>query len=352
MAIAFSTQRILEIVGESAVCEGAYNGEIIGISSLKEATTGDLSFLGNSKYKADVAQTDASVLLLPNDYAGSPKVGQLFVRVEKPSFALAMICRDLEFRLFPKPEPGIHPSAVVHPKAEVSPLATIGPLCVVGDSAKIGASVLEAQVSVGRHASVHDDAYLFPQTVISDFCVVGQRCRISSGAVIGSDGYGYEVVDGAHERVPQIGKVVLEHDVDVGANTTIDCARFGSTVIGAGTKIDNQVQIAHNVRTGKHCLIVSQVGISGSTELGDGVVIGGQSGLGGHIKIGSGSMLGAVSCLMHSVPPNTKLRGIPALPMMEYGRIAVLQRKLPDLFKRFAQLEKTIDSLPTKGTSE
>jgi UDP-3-O-[3-hydroxymyristoyl] glucosamine N-acyltransferase len=167
-----------------------------------------------------------------------------------------------------------------------------------------------------------------------------------AGCVIGSDGYGYEFLEGAHQRVPQVGNVVLEADVDVGANTTIDRARFGSTRIGAGTKIDNQVQIAHNVRVGRHCLIVAQVGISGSTVLGDGVVVGGQAGIAGHLKIGSGAMIAGGTAVVSDIEPQAKVRGYPAMPMMLFNRMAVLQRKLPDLFKRFDQLEKTVESLP------
>jgi len=345
MDFSYSTQRIFEIIGGSAEISGAYDGEITGISSLTEAVSGDLSFLSNSKYTSELEGCKASVVLLPRHYKGVPKDGQLFIRTDKPSFALALICRDIEGLVSPRAEPGIHPSAVVHPEAVVSPLATVGPLCVIAEGAKIGAAVLESQVTVGRYAKIEADAYLYPQVVISDFCEVYERCRISAGAVIGSDGYGYEFHEGAHQRVPQIGRVVLEADVDVGANSAIDCARFGATIIGQGTKIDNLVQIGHNVRTGKHCLLVSQVGISGSTELGDGVVLGGKAGLVGHIKVGSGTMLGGLSGLTHSVPPNSNLRGFPARPSLEHGRIIALQRKLPDLFKRFAQLEKTVESL-------
>jgi UDP-3-O-[3-hydroxymyristoyl] glucosamine N-acyltransferase len=165
-----------------------------------------------------------------------------------------------------------------------------------------------------------------------------------AGCVIGSDGYGYEFVDNAHQRVPQIGKVVTAADVDIGANTTIDRARFGSTCIGEGTKIDNQVQIGHNVRIGKHCLLVAQVGISGSTELGDGVVVGGQAGVAGHLQIGDGAMVAGGAAIVKSVPAGAKMRGSPATEMALHNRVIVLQRKLPELFKRFDQLEKSIES--------
>ena len=352
MAFAYTIQRILEIVGDNAVCTGNYQGEIDGIASLLEACEGDLSFLGNPKYKKDAALSQASVLLLPSDYGGTPKVGQLHIKLENPSFALALLCRDIETTLLPKPQPGIHSSAFIDPTAVVSPAATIGPFCYIGKGAEVGAAVLESHVSLGVYAKVGDESYVFPRVVIGAYCEVGPRNRLLPGCILGSDGYGYEFHQGAHQRVPQIGNVVTEADVDVGANSTIDRARFGSTIIGAGTKIDNQVQIAHNVRIGKHCLIVAQVGISGSTQLGDGVIVAGQAGIAGHLKIGSGALIAGGTAVNRSLEAKEKVRGQTAEPMMLFNRISVLQRKLPDLFKRFDKLEKSIESQAKAGTNK
>jgi UDP-3-O-[3-hydroxymyristoyl] glucosamine N-acyltransferase len=348
MALAYSTQRILEILGHDCESTGAYDGMIEGIASLAEAEAGDLSFLGNPKYRSAVADSNASVLLLPREYEGVPKSGQLYLKLDNPSYALALICRDIEGKLLPKPPVGIHPSAVVEADAEVSPEASIGAFCYIASGARVGAAVLESHASVGRFARIGDEAYLYPRVSVGDYCEIGLRNRLMAGCVIGSDGYGYEFHEGAHQRVPQIGNVVIEADVDVGANTTIDRARFGSTRIGAGTKIDNQVQIAHNVRVGRHCLIVAQVGISGSTVLGDGVVVGGQAGIAGHLKIGDGAMVAGGTAVVSDIEPQAKVRGYPAMPMMLFNRMAVLQRKLPDLFKRFDQLEKKLESLPNQ----
>jgi len=345
MTLAYSTQRILEILGQDCESTGSYDGVIEGIASLAEARPGDLSFLGNPKYRSALADSNASVLLVPRDFEGAPKTGQIYLKLDNPSYALALICRDIEGTLLPKPPTGIHPSAVVEAGAKVSPEASIGAFCHVASGARVGAAVLESHVSVGRFARIGDGAYLYPRVSVGDYCEIGLRNRLMAGCVIGSDGYGYEFHEGAHQRVPQIGNVVTEADVDVGANTTIDRARFGSTWIGAGTKIDNQVQIAHNVRVGRHCLIVAQVGISGSTLLGDGVVVGGQAGIAGHLKIGSGAMIAGGTAVVSDIEPQNKVRGYPAMPMMLFNRIAVLQRKLPDLFKRFDQLEKKLESL-------
>lgn len=344
MAFVYSLQQILEMLPADVEPLGNYSGEISGISSLSSASSGDLSFLGNLKYRSQVSDSGASVILLPPDYEGDPRDDQLYIKVENPSFALARICREIERTLMPEPAPGIHPSAVVHPDAEVSDEASIGPLCVVGEGAVVEAAVLESHVCVGKSATVAAGSWLFPGVVVGDYCEIGPRNRLHAGCVIGSDGYGYEFVENQHQRVPQVGNVVTAADVDIGANSTIDRARFGSTFIGEGTKIDNQVQIAHNVQIGKHCLLVAQVGVSGSTEIGTGVVIGGQAGLAGHLKIGDGAMIAGGAAIVKSVPAGLKMRGSPAVEMALYNRIIVLQRKLPELFKRFDHLEKTIES--------
>jgi len=352
MSFKYTTARILEILGGSVECIGEFDGAVVGISSLQEARGGDLSFLGNLKYRADVDRSQASVLLLPHDCDVAPREGQLQIKLKNPSFGLALICRDIENYLSPRPAAGIHPSAVIEAGAIVSPDASIGAFCYVGAGAEVGAAVLANHVSIGRSAKILDEAYLFPHVVVADYCQIGRRNRIQSGAVVGSDGYGYEYYESSHQRVPQVGHVITADDVDVGANTTIDRARFGVTSVGAGTKIDNQVQIAHNVRIGKNCLIVAQVGISGSTHLGDGVVVGGQAGLVGHITVGSGAMIAGGAVVASSLAPKSKVRGYPAQPMMLFNRIAVLQRKLPELFKRFDQLEKNVESSNFSGTSD
>lgn len=344
MAFDITLDQILDLLGEEAETSGHYSGPLRGIASLGEASEGDLSFLGNPKYCSEVAGSCASVLILPKDFVADPKPEQLLIRLENPSFALAQICREIELRQFPRPMPGIHPSAVVDPAATIDPGASVGPLCVVGPGAQIGAATIEPQVYVGRDASIGDGAWIQTGVRIGAYCEIGPANRLMPGCVIGSDGYGYEFVDGAHERVPQIGRVVTGRAVDIGANTTIDRARFGATEIGEGTKIDNQVQIAHNVRVGKCCLIVAQVGISGSTGLGDGVVVAGQAGIAGHLEIGSGVQIAGGAAVTRSIASGRKVRGSPAVDMMLHDRLVILQRKLPDLFKRFDQLEKTLES--------
>ncbi|MBL4576159.1 MAG: UDP-3-O-(3-hydroxymyristoyl)glucosamine N-acyltransferase, partial [Opitutaceae bacterium] len=210
------------------------------------------------------------------DYDKSPQEGQIYLRVENPSYAVAKICSKFEQILWPKPKPGVHSTAVIGEGCEIDTSATIGPLCVIESNVRIGSgSYLQASVFIGRGCEIGEECWLMPQTTIREECVLKDRIRLHSGVVIGSDGFGYETVEGCHAKVPQIGNVLIESDVEIGANTTIDRARLSSTLIGEGTKIDNQVQVGHNVVIGKHCFLCGQVGISGSTTLGDYVVLAG-----------------------------------------------------------------------------
>lgn len=342
MKVAFSPADIAAIVSPHRMA-GATTEVIRDIASLKAARPGDLSFLGNPKYRADVPASAASLVLVPTDYDGTPQPNQVFLWVDKPSVALARICSRIEQQLWPKPAPGIHPTAYVAPTARVSPQATIGPLCVIEAGASIGAgTVLEASVSVGAEASIGEGCWLMPGCVVASYCEVRNRVRLQPGVVLGGDGFGYEFVNGRHEKVPQIGIVVVEDDVEIGSNSTVDRARFSRTVIGEGTKIDNLVQIGHNVVIGKHCILCSQVGISGSTTLEDYVILGGQVGVGGHITLAKATKAGGQAGITSNTEPGSYLNGTPAIPYMQERRLAVLQQKLPDLFKRVEFIEGSL----------
>ncbi|HYC72291.1 MAG TPA: UDP-3-O-(3-hydroxymyristoyl)glucosamine N-acyltransferase [Opitutaceae bacterium] len=343
MRIAYSPEEIVAAVGAMRTA-GATGDMIHDIAALAQAAAGDLTFLGNPKYKAVVPQTKASVVLLPPDYAGTPAPGQLYVYVNNPSVALARLCARIEQRLWPKPAAGVHPTAYVAPGAKVAASAHVGPLCVVEEGASVGeGTVLQASVFLGRNASVGADCWLMAGVNIGPDCAVGRRVRLHGGVVLGSDGFGYEFVNGRHEKVPQVGTVVVEDDVEIGANSTVDRARFGRTVIGEGTKVDNLVQIGHNCTIGKHCILCAQVGISGSTTLEDYVVLGGQVGVGGHITLGQGTKAGGQAGIAGSTPPGSYLNGTPAIPYQLERRIAVLQQKLPDLFRRVDALQEKLE---------
>jgi len=351
MQIAFRLEDLIEIVAPKEV-RGSTEVLVEGISALSSADVSDLSFLGNPKYKAEVVTSKAAVILVPPGFEGDPADGQCFLLVENPSAALALICARIERSLWPRPAAGIHPSAVVDSSAQISESATIGPLCVVEAGSEIGDHThLQAQVFVGRDARIGADCWLAPQVYLATECSVGNRVRIHAGTVIGSDGFGYEFADGHHAKVPQVGGVTIDDDVEIGANVTIDRARFSQTQIGRGTKIDNLVQIAHNVRVGQHCLLCAQVGISGSTTLEDFVVLGGQSGVGGHITLAQGTKLGGGAALTSNTKPGEFLNGSPAMPYMLERRIVVLQRRLPDLFKQVCSLKETLAELKKTSAS-
>ena len=349
MEVSFTSDDIATIA-QAKQSRGATSDTIRGLAALSDATSGDLSFLGNAKYKSDVASTRASIVLLPADFVGEPQPGQLFLLVDNPSVALARICARIEQSLWPKPVPGVHPSASVAQGTRIASTATVGPLCVVEAGAVIGDHAhLQAQVFVGRNASVGEGSWLMPGVVLATECQLGNRVRVQPGVVIGSDGFGYEFVQGRHEKVPQVGIVVVGDDVEIGANSTIDRARFSRTFIGEGTKIDNLVQLGHNVIIGRHCLLCAQSGISGSTKLEDYVVLAGQVGVGGHIKIGKGVKAGGQAGITADVPAGSFINGTPAIPYLLERRIAVLQQRLPDLFRRVETLEAQL--LDTKKSS-
>lgn len=339
MQVAYTPEEIATIVGARRTA-GRTDRRVTDIASLAAARAGDLTFLGNPKYRSQVAGSAATVVLLPEDYDGTPRENQVFIHVDNPSAALARICARIEQALWPKPPAGVHPSAVIAAGAAVDPSAHVGPLCVVEEGARIGAgTVLQASVFVGRDARIGAGCFIMPGCVVATACSLGDRVRLQPGVIVGSDGFGYEFVNGRHEKVPQIGTVVIGDDVEIGANSTLDRARFSRTVVGEGTKIDNLVQVAHNVVIGRHCILCSQVGISGSTTLEDYVILGGQAGLGGHITIGKGAKVGGQAGVTSNLEPGTYVNGTPAIPYMLERRLAVLHQRLPDLFKRVDRLE-------------
>lgn len=341
--IEFNLEAIQSVLSDSTV-EGDATVTVKNLASLSEAKSGDISFLGNPKYTSQVPGCKASVILVPKDYEGTPSDRQAFLRVENPSLALAQLCEIVEQHLWPQPQPGIHPSAVVDPSAQVSEGAYVGPLCCIGAGAFIASGViLEAQVHIGRNVRIGEKTRLMPQVTIYDYCEVGKSTLIASGTVVGSPGFGFEL-GAAHTKVPQIGNVVIGNNVDIGSNVSIDRARFSATVIEDGVKIDNLVQIAHNVRIGAHSVIVSQVGISGSTVLEEQVVLGGQTGLTGHIRIGKGSMVGAQSGINNDLEPGSFVRGSPAYPYRQAHKLEIYKKRLPELFKRVKDLEDQLEN--------
>ena len=319
---AVAIREISEFVGGQHGGDG--KGSISGVASLTQANGDQLSFLSNRKYAADLAATKAGAVLVPKNLEGTD---DRWIRVDDPYFALARIMtRWFSNRPLPR---GISPKAVVAPSAKLGANVSLGHFAIVGDDVVIGNNVAIFQgVSIEAGSTIGNDCIIYPNAVIYDGTRIGNRCIIHSGVVIGSDGYGFAAHEGKHHKIPQIGIVRIEDDVEIGAGTTIDRAALGETVIGEGTKIDNLVQIGHNVKIGKHCLLVSQVGIAGSTELGDYVAVAGQSGFSGHLKIGNRVQVAAKSAVLDDVPDDAKVMGSPAVPFTEFARRHAALKKL------------------------
>lgn len=345
MSLAYSSAELHAILAPVGV-RGATSAVVTGIAALKDAAPGELSFLGNAKYKADVAATRASVVLLPADFVGEPAADQLFFLVENPSAALATLCARLEQTLWPRPAAGIHPSAIIDPAARIDASATVGPLCVIEAGVVVGPrTLIDAQAFIGRNARIGADCWFMPGVHLATETLVGDRVRLHPGVVLGSDGFGYDSSTGKHVKIPQVGQVVIADDVEIGANTTIDRARFSRTSVGAGTKIDNLVMIGHNVVIGRHCIICAQVGISGSTTLEDYVVLGGQAGVAGHLTVGRGVKADGQTGINTTLAPGTFWKGSPCLPYQLEQRINVLRQRLPDLFRKVDTLSAELAEL-------
>jgi len=297
---------------------------ILSVAALAQAKSDQLGFLSNRKYAAELATTKAGAILVPKNLEGND---DRWIRVDDPYFAFARVMTRW-FSNRPRPK-GISPKAVVAASAKLGDNVALGHFAIIGDGVVIGNNVTIFQgVSIEAGSIIGDDCIIYPNVVIYDGTRIGHRCIIHSGVVIGSDGYGFATHGGKHHKIPQIGIVRIEDDVEIGAGTTIDRAALGETVIGEGTKIDNLVQIGHNVKVGKHCLLVSQVGIAGSTELGDYVAVAGQSGFSGHLKIGNRVQVAAKSAVLDDVPDDTKVMGSPAVPFTEFARRHAALKKL------------------------
>lgn len=320
------------------VFSGSGDTVIKGPASLADAQPGEISFFSHPRYAADLKQTRASAVLVPRTFAGETTAA--CIRVENPSGAFTRITAEF-VREPAAPPAGVHASAAVDPTARIAPDASIGEQAVVMPGASIGPrSVVMAGGYVGAGARLGEGCLLHPHAVVHYGCILGDRVILHSGVVVGSDGFGYDTRDGRHVKIPQSGIVVVENDVEIGANTTIDRARFGRTVIGEGTKIDNLVQIAHNVVIGKHCIICAQVGIAGSAQIGNYVILAGQAGLVGHIKIGDGAIIGAQTGVSNDVEPGARVVGSPPRPIGEWKRSVVRVDKLAELYDRVKKLEQ------------
>lgn len=310
------------------------------MAALDAAEPGDVSFLGNDKYRAQFLEARASAVIVPRGETGGPEKMAL-IAVDNPSLAFAVVVRHFAAAV-QKFKPGIHPHAYVDPAAILNPeTVCVHPGAVVmagthiGDGSEIGVNSV-----IGEGAVLGNNCRVMANVTIRERCILGDRVIIQPGAVIGSDGYGYEFSQGRHVKIDQVGIVEIGNDVEIGANTTIDRARFGKTQIGEGTKIDNLVQIGHNVVVGNHTLIISQSGVAGSSKIGNYVIIAAQAGIVGHVSVGDKAVLTARTGVTASIPGNETYAGKPALPLKDELKMQAQLRRLPKLVERVKELEK------------
>ena len=322
--------------------KGEPNIEISGIKNLDEAQKGDITFAVAEKLFDKVKDSKASAFILPKNWPHKEERPAIFV--DDPYLAYAILANEFYKRPF-KPM-GIDKRAIIGDGCEIHSEVSILQGAIIGNNVKIKNGVtIHPGAVIGDGVEIEEKSEIFPNVVIYPGCIIGKRVRIHAGSVIGADGFGYAQSPKGMVKIPQVGIVIIEDDVEIGANTTIDRAAFGETRIGKGTKIDNLVMIAHNCKIGPHCAIVSQVGISGSTKIGTGVMLAGQVGIVGHIEIGDGVKIGAKSGVPNSVKAGQVVSGIPAMPHRRFLRVVNYVKKLPEIVKEIREIKKRLDKV-------
>jgi UDP-3-O-[3-hydroxymyristoyl] glucosamine N-acyltransferase len=348
LALALTLSELARWV-DGDIVRGGLDVSYTGMAALDAAGPRDVSFLGNEKYHAQFSQTRAGAVIVARGQTGGPPDTAL-IAVDNPTLAFSTVVRHFAAasRGF---QPGVSPQAAIDPTAVLDPAKVrIHAGAVIMAGARIGnGTEIGPNCVIGEDAIVGSDCQLMANVTVRERCALGDRVILQPGVVVGSDGYGYELVDGRHVKIDQVGVVEIHDDVEIGANTTIDRARFGKTVIGEGTKVDNLVQIGHNCVIGKHCLIVALCGISGSTRIGDYVTMAGQCGTAGHVTIGDKVSLAGRSGVTTSLPGGAVYSGLPAQPFREEMKMRASLRRLPKLVERVKALEA---ALKIKSVSE
>lgn len=323
--------------------EGNSSTEVSGLSKIEEGKAGTLTFLANPKYISHIYSTGASIAIVSNDFVAENPLPETLTLI-RVADAYGSFAKLLEaYSQFKRPRPGIHPSAVIDSSAVIGENVHIGAGVVIEPGANIGNSaVVMAQSYVGEHVKIGSFTTVHPGVKIYSECVIGANCTLHAGVIIGADGFGFAPqADNRYAKVPQIGNVVVEDRVEIGANTAIDRATLGSTIIREGVKLDNLIQIAHNVEIGKNTVIAALTGIAGSTKIGENCMIGGQVGIAGHLTIANGVKIAAQTGISASVlKENVVLQGTPAVDTMDFKKSYIIHRRLPQLLERIERLEK------------
>jgi UDP-3-O-[3-hydroxymyristoyl] glucosamine N-acyltransferase len=343
----FTAQQIADFLG--GVIQGNPSVKVNDFSKIEEGKPGTLSFLSNLKYSHYIYESQASIILVNKSFQPERDVLATLIRVEDAYQSLAMLL-SLVDQNKPK-KTGISTLAFISASAEIDENTYIAPFAYIGDKVQVGKNTsVHPNCSIEDGAKIGDNVTLYSGVKVYNDCVIGSNCTLHSGCVIGSDGFGFAPTeDGSYKKIPQMGNVIIEDNVEIGANSIVDRATLGSTIIRKGVKIDNLVQIAHNVEVGENTVIASQTGISGSTKLGKQCVLAGQVGLAGHLTIADGTIFGAQTGVPNSVKiPNQVLQGYPAIPVMNFHKSAIVHKNLPELQKLIYSMQKRIDELEKK----
>lgn len=329
-------KEIAEIVGGELIGDGKI--KIIGLDSIETARSGYLTF-ADEKHVAEAKNSAASAVIIPKKFIG--EIPKNSIKAENPKFAFAKLMEIFKPQI--EIPAGISEKAYIGKNVKISPTAKIMAFAYIDDGAKISDNaIIYPHTYIGQHVKIGAETVIYSSVTIREYCEIGERCIIHASAVIGADGFGFTTSNDVHTKVPQIGNVIIEDDVEIGAHVGIDRAAMGSTVIGHGTKIDNLVHIAHNCKIGANCLIVAQTGISGSTIVGDNVTFGGQTGTVGHIKIGGHSVYAARSGITKNMPEGVFCSGFPIQPHNEWLRTQAAIKKIPELIQKINRLEEVI----------
>jgi len=339
-------KELAEWVGGKVIGDGEV--EILGVGSIDDANTGEITFIANPRYLSKLAQTKASAIIVSTEL---PQAEKPLLFVTNPHLAFAKVVSL--FSSHPYQPKGVDPHAQVSPSAQLGRDLTIYPFVYIGDRCQIGDRVtLYPGVSICEDSSIGEDSVIYSNVSIYSKTVIGKRVILHSGVVVGSDGFGYVKEGKKNVKIPQVGSVEIEDDVEIGSNTTIDRAALGKTIIRRGVKIDNLVQVAHNVVIGEDSIIVAQVGISGSTKIGSNVILAGQVGVVDHVEIGDNVMVGAQSGVAHDLAPNQGYSGSPTLPHRDFLRVITIFPKLPEMRRALLDVERRLKELERKLLSE
>jgi UDP-3-O-[3-hydroxymyristoyl] glucosamine N-acyltransferase len=338
----FTAQQIADYLKGNVV--GDPTTKVNDFSRIEEGLPGTITFLANPKYEHFIYTTKASIVLVNRDFSPVSAIEPTLITVPDAYVSLAMLLNLAEQSKNRKS--GIDPSAFIAGTASLGENCYIGTFAYIGEEAVIGKNcMIYPHVYIGDKVKIGDNTIVYPHVVIYEGCVTGNNCIIHAGAVIGADGFGFAPENGEYKKIAQLGNVILEDDVEVGANTTIDRAVIGSTLIHKGVKLDNLIQIAHNVEIGKNTVMASQVGIAGSTKVGANCMFGGQAGISGHLNIGDNTQIGAQSGIISNVEANARLMGTPSIPIKKFMRASIIIEKLPEIYQTLNQLQKEVEEL-------